>query len=176
MNHNRTPSVLLTLALSTLAMPTPAQQSPVVQAKQVTKKIVSAAKKGVKAAAQTTHKVEKHLAATPPWEKLKAAYDYDSSTAPDVKEEPVANDNMMVVHITFTGPDGKAVSGTFMRPKADGVYPCALVMHGLTNNKETSIKLFGSRLVAKGIAILALDAPGHGHNQPPNKSYWRDTI
>ncbi|MCW3097219.1 MAG: esterase [Chthonomonadaceae bacterium] len=176
MVNHRTLCVLVTLALSTLALPTPAQQTPAAQAKQVAKKVVSAAKKGVKAATKTTQKVEKHLAATPSWDALKAAYDYDSSAAPDVKEEPVANENVMVLHITFTGPDGKPVNGTFMRPKADGVYPCALVMHGLTNNKETSIKLFGNRLVAKGIAILALDAPQHGKDQPPNKKYWNDTV
>jgi predicted esterase len=176
MNKNRMPTAIAAVALSTLALPSPGQQTPVAQAKQVAKKMVHAAQKGVQAATQTTHKVEKHLAATPSWESLKAAYDYDSAAAPDFKEEPVANDNMMVVHLTFTGPDGKPVSGTFMRPKADGVYPCALVMHGLTNNKETAITLFGNRLVAKGVAILALDAPGHGHNQPPNKSYWRDTV
>ena len=176
MNDKRIPTVLAAVALSASSLPSPAQQSAVTQAKKVGTQIVHTAKKAVKTAAKTTTKVEKHIAATPSWDSLKAAYDYDNSAAPDVKEEPVANDNMMVLHITFTGPDGKPVSGTFMRPKADGIYPCALVLHGLTNTKEVAISLFGNRLVAKGFAILALDAPGHGHNQPPNKSYWRDTV
>ncbi len=177
MIQNRTASLLLlTLAVSIPSLPTTAQQSPTTQVKQAAKKVVSVAKKGVKVATRTTKKVEKHLAATPSWESLESAYNYDNSAPPDVKEEPVANDSVMVVHISFTGPNGKPVSGTFMRPKADGVYPCALVMHGLTNNKETAIKLFGNRLVAKGIAVLALDAPGHGNNQPPNKKYWTDTV
>jgi len=187
MVYHRTPSVMLTIALSIVVGPSYARQSAATQAQQVQKKVVTAAKKGakvatktakkaVKAVAQTTKKTEEHLAATPSWETLESAYDYDSSSPPDVKETPVANDKVMVLHITFTGPAGKAVNGTFMRPKADGVYPCALVMHGLTNNKETAISLFGNRLVAKGVAILALDAPQHGSNQPANKKYWNDTV
>lgn len=176
MNNRRTPAVLAAVALSTPALPLWAQQGVPAQAKQVGKQIVHTARKTAKVATRTTQKVVKHVTVTPSWEKLKAAYDYDSSAAPDVKEEPVASDSAMVLHLTFTGPNGKPVNGTFMRPKAEGVYPCALVLHGLTNNKEIAIRLYGNRLVAKGLAILALDAPEHGSQQSPNKKYWTDQV
>jgi hypothetical protein len=70
--------------------------------------------------------------ATPAWNNLSAAYDYDAG-APDMKEEPVANDKAMIIKLAFTGPGGKPVSGVFMRPKEDGTYPCAIVAHGLTD-------------------------------------------
>ena len=176
MNTNRTPPAVVVIALSTLALSASAHQAPPVQVQQVGKQIVHTARKTVKVATKTTRKVVKHVTATPPWEKLKAAYDYDASAAPDVKEEPVESSSAMVVHLTFTGPGGKPVNGTFMRPKAEGVYPCALVLHGLTNNKEIAIRLYGNRLVAKGLAILALDAPEHGAQQSPNKKYWTDKV
>lgn len=176
MNTTRTPTALIAVTLSTLALPSAAHQSASAQAQQAGKQIVHAARKTVKVAAKTTKKVVKHVTATPPWEKLKAAYDYDASAAPDVKEEPGESDSAMVIHLTFTGPNGKPVNGIFMRPKAEGVYPCALVLHGLTNNKEIAIRLYGNRLVAKGVAILALDAPEHGAQQAPNKRYWTDTV
>lgn len=172
MKNTRSGALLLALMLPTLTLPAVAQQSAADKAKKVGKQVIAKTKKTVKSAAQSVKKADEHLKATPPWETLKAAYDYDSSTPPDVKEEPVANDSALVIHISFTGPDGKPVSGTFMRPKAEGVYPCALVMHGLTNNKETAIKLYGNRLVQKGVAILALDAPQHGEKRLPNKKYW----
>ena len=116
------------------------------------------------------------MAATPSWDKLKAAYDYEAGPPTDMKEEPADTDNAMVLKLTFTGCDGKPVEGVFMRPKEEGNYPVALVPHGLTNNKEIAVKMFGNALVAKGIAVLALDAPGHGHNEPPNKSYWNKQV
>jgi dienelactone hydrolase len=185
MNRNRISRplaavTLTTLALSISTLPSPAGQNPVKQAQQVGKKVVRAAQSKANTVAKSTKKVTKqvvkHVTATPPWETLKAAYDYDGSAPPDVKEEPQQNENVMVLHITFTGPNGKPVNGTFMRPKAEGVYPCALVLHGLTNNKEIAIRLYGNRLVQKGVAILALDAPEHGQQQAPNKKYWNDRV
>ena len=126
-------------------------------------------------AARVTAAAAGKMLATPEWEKLRSAYDYDAS-APDVKEETFYKADAILIKLSFTGPGGKPVAGTFMRPKADGTYPCALVPHGLTNNKEIAIKMFGNALVAKGIAILALDAPEHGQGQSPNKSYWNEKV
>ena len=127
-------------------------------------------------AARVTKAQALKMAATPSWDKLKAAYDYQAGPPDDIKEEPADTDSAMVLKLTFTGCNGKPVEGVFMRPKAEGNYPVALVPHGLTNNKEIAVKMFGNALVAKGIAILALDAPGHGHNEPPNKSYWNKQV
>lgn len=126
-------------------------------------------------AARVTTAAASKMLATPGWEPLRAAYDYDAS-APDVKEETFYKADALLIKLTFTGPGGKPVVGTFMRPKADGTYPCALLPHGLTNNKEIAIKMFGDALLAKGIAILALDAPEHGQGQSPNKKYWTEQV
>jgi dienelactone hydrolase len=126
-------------------------------------------------AARVTAATARKMFATPAWNNLSAAYDYNAA-APDVKENPVANDKAMEIKLSFTGPGGKPVSGVFLRPKGDGTYPCALVAHGLTQNKEAALSMFGNDLVAKGIAVLALDAPGHGANEPPNKKYWTKNV
>jgi dienelactone hydrolase len=127
-------------------------------------------------AARVTRTQALKMAATPSWDTLKSAYDYQAGPPDDMKEEPADTDNAMVLKLTFTGCNGKPVEGIFMRPKEEGNYPVALLPHGLTNNKEIAVKMFGNALVAKGIAVLALDAPGHGHNEPPNKSYWNKQV
>lgn len=126
--------------------------------------------------ARVTKATALKMAATPSWDVLRAAYDYPAGPPTDMEEEPGDTDKAMILKLTFTGVYGKPVEGIFMRPKADGKYPCVLLPHGLTNNKEIAIKMFGNALVAKGMAVLALDAPGHGHNEPPNKSYWNKQV
>ena len=126
--------------------------------------------------ARVTKATALKMVATPSWDTLKAAYDYPAGPPTDMKEEPADSDKAMILKLTFTGVYGKPVEGIFMRPKADGKYPCVLLPHGLTNNKEIAIRMFGNALVAKGMAVLALDAPGHGHNEPPNKSYWNKQV
>ena len=134
---------------------------------------------GLAIASKTAHATQataSKMLATPSWDTLRAAYDYPAGPPTDMKEEPADSDKAMILKLTFTGVYGKPVEGIFMRPKADGKYPCVLLPHGLTNNKEIAIKMFGNALVAKGMAVLALDAPGHGHNEPPNKSYWNKQV
>lgn len=135
------------------------------------RKVTATAGRAARVATATANKVF----ANPAWETLRSAYDYDGA-APEVKEEAVADANAMILKISFTGPNGQPVEGLFLRPKEDGVYPCALLPHGLSNNKEIAIKMFGNALVAKGIAVLALDAPGHGTGQSPNKNYWNQDV
>ena len=142
--------------------------------KRTGKRVVLKTKGAAKKAENTTLSAIHNLP-TPEWAKLQAAYNYEQGT-PDVKEEPKERDDAMQINVAFTGPSGKPVSGVFLRPKADGVYPCALVLHGLTNNKEIALKMFSARLIKNGVAILALDAPEHGKEQPKNKSYWNKQV
>lgn len=183
----------LSLALSLAAPVTvPAQNKTVKAAKRTATKALKntqraatrlgrSAQTAAKKAGRTTAAAAKGLAATPTWPALRAAYDYKANEVPEVKEVPVesegsdAQDGMMT-RISFSGANGKPVVGLFLRPKAEGVYPCALVLHGLTNNKEIAVKMFGNALVAKGIAVLALDAPEHGQEQSPNKKYWNAAV
>ncbi len=177
MNAQRVHTLLPALALCVMSSSAHAKQGTVAhQIKQTGKTVYHKTTSTLKTAAKTTKKVVRSVAATPSWAKLKAAYDYDNNAAADIKETPQDSDSAVVVNLTFTGPNGKPVNGIFMRPKAEGVYPCALVLHGLTNNKEIAIKLYGQMLLAKGVAILALDAPQHGKEQSPNKKYWSDQV
>lgn len=176
-------ALLLCVNAGVLAQTPPTIQHAEKQAASTAKSLVKTAKhvarKGAKVARKTARvagKEAKYLAQTPAWPTLKAAYDYDSAAPPDVKEEPVANEAALQINLTFTGPYGKEVDGIFMRPKADGVYPCVLLPHGLTNNKETAIKMFGNTLVKKGLAVLALDAPEHGKQRQPNKNMWTEAV
>ena len=177
------------LGLSSVPAPaqTVTQATKVVQkqAAKVVKKVTRAVKHTNKQAVSTARGVTKsatngalsalHNLPTPQWEKLKAAYDYPQDL-PAIKEEPQERDDAMQINLSFTGPGGKPVAGIFLRPKADKVYPCALVLHGLTNNKEIALKMFSARLLKNGVAILALDAPEHGASQPKNKSYWNKQV
>jgi fermentation-respiration switch protein FrsA (DUF1100 family) len=132
---------------------------------------------GGRFAAAQTPPAAPQIALTPPeWSRLRAAYDYDAKRPLDVKEAPKENADALLLHITFTGPDGETVPGLFARPKADGVYPCALLLHGLTSDKETMLKYFGMPLVAHGVAVLALDAPHHGERRVKGENQWQPAV
>jgi dienelactone hydrolase len=113
-----------------------------------------------------TQQVPRRAAAmAPSWEQLRAAYVYDANKPLNVKTEPMEAVGARKWHLTFTGPNGEKVPGVFLRPKAEGVYPCVLLLHGLTSKKEDMLLMFGRALVENGVAVLALDAPHHGERK-----------
>ncbi len=106
----------------------------------------------------------------PSWIKLKQSYAIDGpkdNKTAAVKEEPRPSTLINTVHIMLTGPTGEQIPGGFMRPKADGVYPVVLLLHGLTSDKDAVLKTYGVPLVNHGFAVLALDAPYHGERKDP---------
>jgi|GEM_PF-1319729 len=142
--------------------------------KRTGKQVTRRAKGVAKQATNTSLAALKNLP-TPEWNKLQSAYEYPQGET-EVKEEPQESDTAMQINLTFTGPSGKPVEGVFFRPKAEGIYPCVLVMHGLTNNKEIALKMFRDKLLKNGAAVLALDAPEHGKSQTQSKSYWSKKV
>ena len=112
--------------------------------------------------------------APPTYDKLVKTYDYDAKKPLDVKEESQAATGYSSWHLTLTGANGKTVPGVFMRPKAAGVYPCVLLLHGLTSKKEDMTHGFGEALVKNGYAVLALDAPNHGERKPKDDGKGND--
>lgn len=99
----------------------------------------------------------------PPWDQLKAAYAYDAGGLTVTEQTlPDPAPGLLLVRFTFTNQQGQQVPGLFLRPRAPGVYPCALLLHGAGNDKATMITIFGPALAARGIACLALDAVEHG--------------
>ncbi len=106
--------------------------------------------------------------AEPAWEKLKAGYSYRSKFVTDVYIESRDDPAYVVEHISFHGRTGDLVPGLFVRPKAEGRYPCVLLLHGLTSRKEVMNVAYGRALAAKGVASFALDADQHGERVKPN--------
>ncbi len=119
---------------------------------------------------------EKTAAVMPTWSKLQDTYAYDAKKPLHVKEEIKHSDTAYVVHVQVEGPDGKTAPGVFMRPKAEGVYPVVLLLHGLTSDKETMLNIFGKPMVEQGVAVLALDAPYHGERKDPKVDPWQPTV
>lgn len=105
----------------------------------------------------------------PSWPELKQFYDVDNNKDPVVKEEVRTATAAYSVHIVLTGPNGQQVPGGFLRPKADGVYPVILLLHGPTSSKDAMLKAYGIPLINHGFAVLALDAPFHGERANPEK-------
>lgn len=122
---------------------------------------------------------EVHGSGTPDWKTLQAPYEYDAYKKPVVKTEEKASPNAYVLHIDFTGPSGDKVTGLYVRPKKEGVYPCILMMHGWTSKKEDMALWIGLEIVAEGMSFLALDAPQHGERAHPGgrldfATMWHD--
>jgi fermentation-respiration switch protein FrsA (DUF1100 family) len=103
---------------------------------------------------------------TIPWERLRAAYDYNSRILTLFKVvKDTASEDVIREKITFDDPFGLKVTGIFMRPKKEGVYPCAMLFHGAGGRKEDMSDEFGTALATRGIASLSLDAALHGERQ-----------
>ena len=101
----------------------------------------------------------------PTWETLSAAYKYEAKPG-TVKEEAKQDADHFVQRIALTSAAGESVPAFFRRPKAEGIYPCVLLLHGLGSKKEDMSSMFGRALADKGVASLALDAPEHGERKP----------
>lgn len=123
---------------------------------------------GLTVSAAVAQKPNNANLAPPEFSKLRSFYDYDAKKDVLFKTEDKSNDQAFVLHIEFNGPSGDKVTGLFAKPKAEGVYPCVLLLHGLTSNKETMAVGFGPSLVKQNIAVLALDAPMHGERKKPD--------
>jgi dienelactone hydrolase len=103
---------------------------------------------------------------------LKAAYAYDAKAPLSVTADaPAEEGDITRTHLTFTDAKGKKVTGVFLRPKKEGVYPVVLVLHGLGGSKEQMLAAFGKPLVGNaGVAVLALDALLHGERKEEGRA------
>jgi uncharacterized protein len=103
------------------------------------------------------------------WEKRKAAYDYTKPADFAVTVKTLDDEMYRREHLSFQNAKGQTVTGLFVRPKAEGVYPVALVLHGLRSDKEEMFRYVGRDLVKRGIACLLLDADLHGERREPGQ-------
>jgi len=103
--------------------------------------------------------------ASPTWKALEAAYRYNTSRPPTVTEATERDPEHRLSRLSFRKPDGQSFSGLLMRPQATGMYPCVLLLHALSSDKDAMIRLFGRPLAERGLASLALDAHLHGERR-----------
>lgn len=96
------------------------------------------------------------------WRRLASAYRYPREPLPRVREEQVEDPGLHLARWHFQGGRGASHTGLFIRPLPVGRYPCVLLLHALSRNKDEMIRHFGRALAARGIAALALDAHLHG--------------
>lgn len=96
---------------------------------------------------------------------LTATYRYDRKRPLRVTEQELHGSGHYRSRLTFTKPDGHELAGLFIRPRAEGRYPCALLLHALNSSKDEMVRHFGGGLADRGMAALALDAHLHGERQ-----------
>ncbi|HTE18137.1 MAG TPA: alpha/beta hydrolase [Armatimonadota bacterium] len=96
------------------------------------------------------------------WDALRASYAYDAGAPLTVTEELGYDPEYRLSRLRFRSGDGSGHTGLFLRPAAEGVYPCVLLLHALSSDKDAMVRLFGRALAERGLASLALDAHLHG--------------
>lgn len=99
------------------------------------------------------------------WDRLKSAYQYPSDPGPRITEEVLSDPDFSLARWRFREPNGITHTGLYLRPAAEGRYPCALLLHALSRDKDEMIRHFGRALAARGVSVLALDAHFHGERR-----------
>ena len=78
---------------------------------------------------------------------------------------PKESADSLLLHLAFKGVAGDTVTGLFARPKADGVYPCVLLLHGF----PTATHMFRDiiPLLSDSFHVVAPDFHGFGQSDMP---------
>ncbi len=139
-------------------------------------KAVKVTKKAAVKAVRTTAATAKNIAVTPIWPSLAGEYKFDTEAVPAMKAADYGKADYLLTKLSFTGPSGKPVEGVYLRPRTGTHFACVLALHGLTQSKEIAVSDFGKRLVKSGVAVLALDAPGHGKQRVKGKNLWQEGV
>jgi len=96
---------------------------------------------------------EKGMAALA-WEALREAYAIPGGGLVTVTGKPLPDPEHTLVRLRLKKPDGHSFSGLLVRPRGERPAPCALLLHALSSDKETMIRLFGRPLAERGIGAL----------------------
>jgi uncharacterized protein len=99
------------------------------------------------------------------WDALRSFYNRPAESRPVLREEPQPDRQFRRARALLERRGGHRVAGLFLRPHGDGPFPCALLLHALSSDKETMSELFGRALAEQGVASLALDAHLHGERR-----------
>ncbi len=121
--------------------------------------------------------------AAPSWEQLRAHYDYDATLPLDVKElQTTVLGECEKTTFTFAATDGSTVPALLFLPPRQPTQSLVLFLHGLGGSKDDA-RLLANTLCPNGIALLAIDARGHGDRKqadarliPPDLNRFRQTV
>jgi len=103
--------------------------------------------------------------AAPDWEQLRAHYDYDATLPLDVKElQTTVLGACEKTSFTFAATDGSTVPALLHLPLEGPTQSLVLFLHGLGGSKDDA-RLLANMLCPNGIAVLAIDARGHGERK-----------
>lgn len=98
----------------------------------------------------------------PTWEQLKAAYNIPALASDQVKTTERKAVEGTYVEFNFPSAASGTAHGIFVRPNAKGPFPLVVLLHGLGGSGQEMITNFAKPLLARGLAVMALDAPHHG--------------
>jgi dienelactone hydrolase len=107
-------------------------------------------------------------AQSPTWDQLKAVYDVKPLADSDVKSQDRTASEGTYTEFNFPSENGGTAFGTFVRPNTKGPFPLVILLHGLGGNRKFMIDSFAKAFLAKGFAVMALDAPHHGDRATPD--------
>jgi cephalosporin-C deacetylase-like acetyl esterase len=96
---------------------------------------------------------------------LKEFYAYSHLTPSEEHETVIPGASTTTIKLEYPGSSGDTVHAIIVLPKAAGRAPCAILLHGLSGNKESMTQNLGPALLKLGIGYAAIDAPGHGERQ-----------
>lgn len=94
----------------------------------------------------------------PSWSELSGVYQYNpASYTVQATLQPG-----MEIRLNIVEPGGDIAPCIYRKPGSKGPYPCVLLLHGFTANKDQMMRAFGMDLTQAGMAVLSIDAPYHG--------------
>lgn len=97
------------------------------------------------------------------------------------EEETEATSDVSLTRLTFSGTDGEAVGGYFVRPRGAGPFPAILYIHAhgsrydigareVLDGRSALAGPLGIAFARRGIASLAIEMPTFGDRQDPDES------
>jgi cephalosporin-C deacetylase-like acetyl esterase len=116
--------------------------------------------------------------AAPAEDKLLAPFNYDASKPLNPRwVELQGNPSFRLYKVFYDSVNGEKVPALFFEPtKAAAPYPCIIMQHGYSSNKESAKGMGMLDLTRAGYAVFAIDAQYHGERKAPGKDIFSTDI
>lgn len=102
------------------------------------------------------------LGQTPTWDQLKAVYSYEAGNSDSVKTQDRTAAEGSYTEFSFPSENGSTAYGSFARPNGKGPFPLVVLLHGMGGGRKMMMDSLGKGFLAKGFAVMAVDAPHNG--------------